>query len=784
MNYQRPALPDDSAKGNSLVPAGQSAVALRDPYSSSVGHYGGYGGPSGEPQSEFHVDLREYLHTVLKRRWLIVSIVGAALVFAVLKTLMQTPLYTSTVRLQIDRQVSKIVEGGNITPFEGQDNEFAKTQYELLEGRTMAERVASSLKLGDDPDFFKPRDFSILGFLKGLLGFGGAPVQTDKPKRGDLDAAAGGVVLGNRIVAPVAGSRLVDIGYTDPNPARAQRIAAAFADAFIASNLDKRFQANAYAKSFLEDQLTQLKLRLEQSERALLEFGQKQQIVQTNEKTSIAEDNLAAANQALDKLVTDRIRDEELSKQLETANAVNLPQLLTNAVIEDLRSKRNGLQSDYQQKLELYKPSYPAMMQISNQMAEIDRQLASEVETLKSSYKAAYESTLEQENEMKKRIETLRTDVLDLQKRSIEYNILKREVDSNRSLYDGLLQRFKEVDIAGGVGANNVFVVDTATLPGGPSSPNMSRALFMALVLGLAAGVAAAFGLEYLDDTLRSPDDVERALGLATLGIIPKLEPGRSPQDELADPRSHMAEAYRSLCTTLQLSTERGLPKTLLVTSAGPGEGKSTTSMTIARHFANIGLKVLLIDADLRKPSLHTKLNLDGSLGLSTYLTGAAEPPKLLQRTDVPNLAFMASGPLPPNAADLLGSSRLMSLLSVGLEVFDFIVVDSPPVMGLADAPLLSSAVGSTIFVVGAGQVRTKLVRAAIKRLQFSRGSVIGTVMTRFDARSAYGYGYGQGYGYGYGQGYGGQESAEAVPAVISAEEARRLKLTNAQMDA
>jgi capsular exopolysaccharide synthesis family protein len=308
----------------------------------------------------------------------------------------------------------------------------------------------------------------------------------------------------------------------------------------------------------------------------------------------------------------------------------------------------------------------------------------------------------------------------------------------------------------------------------------MSRALFLALVLGMAGGIGAALGLEYLDDTLRSPEEVERALGYATLGIIPKLPLGTTLESELADPRSHMAEAYRSLCTALQLSTETGLPKTLLVTSAGPGEGKSTTSMTIARHFAKIGMKVLLVDADLRKPSLHTKLGAENSSGLSSYLTGAAEPPQLLQKTDVPNLAFMASGPLPPNAADLLGSSRLLSLLSVGLEVFDLIVVDSPPVMGLADAPLLSSAVNATIFVVGAGQVRTKLIRAAVRRLQFSRASLVGTVITRFDVRSTYGYGYGYGgygYGSGYGQGYGGPS---ADPELATAETAHRPKLTSA----
>jgi capsular exopolysaccharide synthesis family protein len=774
MNYHRANLPEGGdGKMGGLVPTGQSVPVARDPYSSPVGPYGGN---AADAPSDLQAGILVYLRILIKHRWLILSIVSASLVFGAVITLMKTPLYTSTIRLQIDRSVSKIVEGGNITPVEGQDSEFMRTQYELLQGRTMGERVASALKLGDDPTFFRPREFSILGFVMGL--FKSAPTSADQgsAKAGREDAAAY-VVLANRVIKPVIGSRLVDIEYSDPDPSRAQRIAAAYADAFVASNLDKRFEANSYAKVFLEDQIAQLKLRLEQSEKALLDFGQKEEIVQTNDKASIAENNLASANAALGTLISERIKNEQLWKQLDSSNAINVPQLLTNGVIEGLRAKRSALETDYQEKLETFKPSYPIMVQLSNQLAEIDRQLAAEVNTLKASYKAAYVSALDQETAMKKQIESLKQDALDLQKRSIEYNILKREVDTNRALYDNLLQRFKEVDIAGGVGANNVFIVDKATLPGGPSSPNLRHALLIWLMLGSVAAAGVAYVLERLDDTLRSPDDVERALGYATLGIIPKIESGTTLEAELADPRSHMSEAYRSLCTALQLSTESGLPKTLLVTSAGPGEGKSTTSLTVARHFANIGLKVLLIDADLRKPSLHTKLNLGNATGLSSYLTGAAEPPQLLQKTDVPNLAFMASGPLPPNAADLLGSSRLLSLLSVGLEVFDLIVVDSPPVMGLADAPLLSSAVGATIFVVGAGQVRTKMIRAAIKRLQFSRASLIGTVITRFDARSSYGYGYGFGYGYGYGQAYGGQGADQAIVG----SQTQRPQLTNAQ---
>lgn len=729
-----------------LVPAPQTLPAVRDPY----GEIGGYPADISEYADSFGADLREYWRILNKRKWLVVSVLVVCVALGAVYTLMKTPLYTSTVRLQIDRNVTKVVEGGNVAPLESSGFEFLKTQYELLQSRTLAERVATSLRLGDDADFLEPKGFSIVGMFKGWV----AAVPTARKKGGrrvDRERQAAGFILENRAVAPVSGSRLVDVSYSDPNPQRARRIAMALADAFIASNLDKRFQANAYAKAFLADQTKHLKLRLEESEKQLLDFAQKEQIVAVKEKSSIAESNLASANATLGALVTERIKNEQLWRQVASTDAINMPQLLTNKVVEGLRDQRNALVAEYQEKLETFKPSYPAMVQITNKIEEIDRQIAHEVKTIKDSLKASYEASRSQEEEMKKQIEKLRGEALDLQKRSIQYNILKREVDTNRSLYEGLLQRQKEVDVAGGAGTNNVFIVDRAQVADAPSSPNMPRALLLSLALGLSVGVAAAYLLEQFDDTVRSAEEIERATGLATLGIIPKVDNADRVGAELVDPRSPLAEAYRSLCTALQFTTDSGLPKTLYVTSTGPAEGKSLTSVAIARHFASMGLKVLVIDADLRNPSLHKKLGGDNALGLSNYLMGACTPPEAFQATDLPNLAFMASGPLPPNAADLLGNPRLHSLLSVGLEVFDLIVVDGPPVMGLADAALLSNAAAATVLVVGAGQARLSLLRGALKRLQFARAPLIGAVLTKYDAKAA-GYGYGYGYSYGGGQ--------------------------------
>jgi capsular exopolysaccharide synthesis family protein len=767
-DYANMANDPRDTKGH-LVTIAQNLPAARDPYGPLVG----YVESSSNEADQLAAKFFECWRIFKKRKWLILSIAAAFVTLNAVRTLMQTPLYTATVRLQIDTNVAQIVEGDNITRVEDPNEDFMGTQFQLLQSRSLAERVVSSLKLVDDPDFLKPRDFSIIGALTG--SFSSSPSAEDPMAR---EPASVGTVMGNVRVRPVVNSRLVDIDYSDPVPERAQRIANAYADAFLASNLDKRFQANASAKIFLEDKIAQLKLKLEDSEKRLLDFAKQQEIVDVNDKTSIAESNLASANAALGNLIAERTKNEQLWHQVETADAIDLPQFLTNEVIQGLRRKRNELALEYQQKLQTFKPSFPAMQQIQNQIDEIDKQLAAEVQTIKDSFKASYESSLALESEMQDRITKLKQDVLELQNRSIRYNILKREADTNRDLYASLLQRFKEVDVASGVVSNNLFIVDRATAPGAPSTPNLRRAMLIALLVGLCAAMGAAYVLERLDDKIRAPEQLEVATGLSTLGIIPKVP---DVDQELADLRSALSEAYRSLCTTLQFTTESGLPRTLCVTSSGAGEGKSLTAYSVAKHFALLGRSVLLVDADLRNPSLHKRLNRENSVGLSSYLVGACAPPDAMQSTGIPKLAFMASGPLPPNAADLLGSSRLYSLLSIGLEVFDLIVVDGPPVLGLADAQLLSAATAATVFIVGAGQSRTGVVRAALRRLQQSRGTIIGAVLTKYDSKSlGYGYGYGDA-GYGYGHGYGEEAAPRGLSVGRIAKRAAEPQLTDAR---
>ena len=444
--------------------------AVRLPHREGGGHF------AGANDADAGLDLRNILRVLIKRKWLIVAVTATFVCLGLVWALLQTPLYKATLRLQIDQSAPQIVKGAEQSSPES--NDFS-TEIELLKSLGLAERVASRTRIARD---------------QGPNALSSAATDAAAPggsKLADQRRAAAAGIIGRLVVKPVVGTRLVDISYSDPSPTSAQRIANAYGEAYIAANLDKRFQANAYAKSFLEDQLKQLKLRLEESEKSLLAFAEKEQIVQTNDRASVAESNLAAANSALGALIAERIKNEQLWRQAEYASGINVPQILTNRAIEELRSRRGQLVTEYQEKLETFRADYPAMVQISNKIKEIDHQIGVEVKAIKSSLKAAFDASSSQETEMKQRIDQLRGELLDLQKRSIQYNILKREVDSSRSLYESLLQRYKEVDVASGVGTNRVFIIDAAQLPTVPSWPNKLLTLLAALALGFGVSGAA-----------------------------------------------------------------------------------------------------------------------------------------------------------------------------------------------------------------------------------------------------------------------------------------------------
>jgi polysaccharide biosynthesis transport protein len=697
------------------------------------------------------IDLLSYWRILVKRRWTVLGALGIVFVTALVGTLLMTPIYRATATVQIDRQASQVVQVGGLEANQGSEyNDFYQTQYELLKSRALAQRVVAQLGLVDSGVLQKMYPPSPWLKLAALIGGKDEAAEAAGKNREQRIRETVALFQNGIVIEPVRNSRLVRVSYDSPDREFSTRAANAIAEAYMASNLEHGFEASAYAKSFLEDRLQELKLKLEDSERKLVDFAQKEQIVSAGGATgTLTEQNLGSINTALAKAKEDRIRVESRWRQAQSASGANLPaDMLANSSIRPLQESRSKLKAEYQDKLRLYKPDYPTMLQLKGQLDELDRQIAAEVGNIKASIKAEYDAASGQERLLAEQLGGLTVDVLDLQGRSIQYNIYKREVDTNRQLYDGLLQRYKEIGIAGGVTTNNISVVDRADL-GKKQKPSLPLNLSIGLMLGAMLGVLLALVFEFLDDTLKAPDDVEKLLGLSVLGVVPKLKSPMKPADALEDPRSAFAESYRSVRTALQFATDSGVPRCLLVTSASPSEGKSTTALTLARNFAQLGKRVLLIDADLRNPSLHREFGLEQGQGLSNILAGSAKPGDVIQATGSEHLSFIASGPLPPNPAELLVGSKLLSLLTVAMEKYDQVIVDGPPVMGLADAAILGHVCSGTLLVVEAGETRIATARNALKRLVSSRTRVVGALLTKYSASNAATYGEYAYYNYG-----------------------------------
>jgi capsular exopolysaccharide synthesis family protein len=399
------------------------------------------------------------------------------------------------------------------------------------------------------------------------------------------------------------------------------------------------------------------------------------------------------------------------------------------------------------------KPEHPDMLSLRSRIDELDRQMRIETAQVvggrSNSLQADYQAAAAAERALRSRVAALSGSVLNLRGRSIQYNIYQREVDTNRALYDALLQRYKEIGVAGGIGTNLISIVDRGEVPGGPYSPNLLLNLLAGFAFGLLSGIGLAIALEFVNDTVKTRDDVRKKLRLACIGAIPKRSGKGSFIDDLRDPTSVVSEAYAAVLGALRFSTKEGAPKTLLISSTRPNEGKSSTALALAQNLARLNKSVLLIDSDMRKPTFKSA---DNKRGLTPLLTTAEPVSDNVVKTQYDNLWLMPCGPIPPNPADLLATSRFKEILVEAAEHFDFVVIDGPPVLGLADAPSLGAACDGTLMVVEAGRSRTKAIIAAITRVEGSGAHILGVLLTKASERSG-GYGYGYGSDYGYGQG-------------------------------
>lgn len=707
-------------------------------------------GWADEPQEQAAFDLAVYWRLALKHRILILGCFLGALAVGAALTLLMTPIYTATATLQIDREAARVVTSEDVTPRENMvmGEEFFQTQYGLLRSRSLSERVVESLGLASSD-----QALASLG-VEPPARTGTAAAQAERRR-----AVALKVVQDGLGVTPVRGSRLVAVSFDNPDPVVAARVANAFAENFIQSNLDRKYQSSSYAREFLEEQIAQTKGRLEEAERQLVAYAANQQIINVGSDEgqeggstqSLASNNLVALNSALASARAARVAAEEKWRSARTTSLMTLPEVLQNPSIQRLGEQRAQLDSEYQQKLSVYQEDYPEMVRLRAQITEIDGQIQALAANIRSSIQSQYVIAANQERSLQAQVNGLKGDVLDLRDRSIQYNILQRELDTTRAMYETLLQRYKEIAVTGDVVANNISVVDSARPPASPSKPNLLINLALAALFGLGLGVVAALVLEALDETVATPDDVEKKLGVPVLGVVPLLDKGQTTAAALADIRSGFSEAYYSLRTALQFSTPDGAPSSMLVSSARPAEGKSTTAYAVALNLARVGKRVLLIDGDLRNPSMHRVVGVDNERGMSNLLSGSSDLQSVVQRTRQDNLFFIPCGPLPPNPAELWGSDRLRQFLAEARTSFDHVVVDGPPVLGFADAPLLAASVGGVLFVLESRGTRRGQARGALRRLKVGRAHLLGAVLTKFNAKTTSYGGYDYAYDYNYG---------------------------------
>jgi capsular exopolysaccharide synthesis family protein len=696
------------------------------------------------------VDIEMAIKVVLRHRWLVLGTLALAMALAVIVTLLAEREYRSEATLQINAQPAQIIGSRNQPlPRFRNDDQYLQTQFGILRSRALAERVARDLKLAGDPGFVDP--------------------ATPAPQR---DRAVLGRLISNLEVAPLRGSDLVVLAYTDPDPARAARIANGFAEGFIAATTENRYNTTNYARGFLQDQLAVARSRLENSERALVAYAQRQGIVQLDTGSAggrresdgpsaatgdtLSSQALMGLNNALSQATADRIAAEQAYRQAGGSGVSG--EQIADPALQALRAERARLQADYSERLKTFKPDYPDMLALDAKIAEVKSSIARETSAITSSLASGYRAAAGRERELQAEVTQLRAQVLDLRGRGIGYNFLQREVDTNRELYDALLQRFKEIGVVGELGENQATVIDRALAPMAPYRPQPLRNLGIALVIGLIAGLGLAFLAEFVDDTVKSPEEIPDMLGLPVMGVVPRPGKGERVSDQLEDAKSPISESYQSITAALRFVGDGGTPRSLLITSSRASEGKSSSSLAIAQSLARVGKRVLLIDADMRNPSFHSE---SAKLwGLSTLLANTSRLADLVVPTRLETLWLLPAGPIPAAPAHLLATLRIHEVIAEAESGYDVVIVDAPPVLGLADAPTLGSICEATVLVIEAGSARRAAIKRSLRRLLDADASVVGAILTKFQPKTGTDH---EHYGYGYGYGYGTDQSRRGL---------------------
>src|SRR5579863_2551655 len=718
--------------------------------------------------------LLDYVILLRKHQWLIAFFLLAVVSIVTIATFRMQPIYEATARVEIDREVSSAFHFSAADQddayFDLED--YIVTQSKILQSETLAAQTVKSMGLDRMPEF------------------GGSPGRVEKPAPPGSDASlirppAVGALLAGLSVKRVPNSRLLDVTFEATSPALAARVVNGHLNNFIEQNFRSRFDAATQASNWMAGQLNEMKIKVENAEDARLEYERENQIWTIDEKSDITTQKLAELEKQLTDAQAERINKEAVYQLAQSGNYDAIAAVRESAVIQDILKQQTTLSAAYTDAVNQYGPKFPKVLRIQAQLKDLDQLITREKLNIGNQVEADYRGSRQRELLLKQALDEQKSEVNQTAEKLVQYNILKREADTNKQLYDGMLQKLKEAGITAGLRSSNIRIVDPALIPSGPSRPNKTRNILMSIMVGLIGGIGLALLREYLDNTVKTPDDIETLSRLPSLAVVPALtnssgkrrgrfakflktsvvtsKEGRAELISHNMPQSQMSEAFRALRTSLLLSQADHPPQVILMTSALPREGKTTAAVNLAVTLAQLGDKTLLVDADLRKPGINRALSLvDGKhAGLSSYLAGVSSLDLItVPHPAIANLDAIPTGPIPPNPADLLSSRKLTELIAELRTRYKFVVIDSPPIMAATDAVILSVLVDGVLMVVRSGETPKEAFTRTRDLLAGVKCHMLGVVLNAVDASSPdyyYSYRY---YPYSYG-GYGREEDSK-----------------------
>ncbi|MFM6932105.1 MAG: GumC family protein [Novosphingobium sp.] len=709
----------------------------------------------GDTQAEKRTTLVDVKAMAWRQRRYLLTMVLVALQIGILSVFLMTPKFQATSSVRIDNETIQVIKGDDVNPIISSfdTDRFLNAQKGVFLSRTMAYKVIDRLKLDQNNSFLERMDVS---------------VSTDKlsPRAATLARreASASALQGNLKMDIPAVDRIATIRFTAPDPQLAQQIANAFADTFIENNVTSRYNATSYARGVLAQQVQEAEAKLKATDTAAVEYARLNRLIDTGSATvstnddtsvssggSIKSTSLGQINVALGEARKARILAEQRWRNSQTGSALALPDVRQNAFVQSLLQQRATTAAELNQLRQTYLDDHPSVLQARGRLVEIDAQLKLATNNVRGALRNEYEIALNQERQLASAVADSSVDTLAEQNKRVQYNQLLRNAQSQRYRLLELERRLGEVNSLSDIATNNVSLVDYAMRPGGAVSPNLLRSLALALAVGLIIGLAFGILREVIDDTLWSPDDAEAKLRRPLLGTTPASKEFSAA--EVLSGHGDVSEAYFAVRTAVDYATKGNVRKILQITSCQPGEGKSTTSLALAADFARVGRRVLLIDCDLRRPSIHRQLGIPNKTGLMDVLTGDAKLADVVQKFGTENMNVLTLGPKPSNPVQILSGEIFQNFIQSASEGYDVVIIDSPPVMGMADAQLIARTADATVLIIEAGRSHFGQAKLAVRKVEEAGTKVVGVVMTKFNYRDA---GYNYDYRYGY---YGYDES-------------------------